>query len=304
MVARTPPTKEKRITAAMNPALLRETLVKVDKCMSRLQELQYTVSGGTKVISGVKLSPRSTKGYIKTSIRCKQEFLKIKNGGAQKSPIGKFQGAITGNEWKRMSLPAMIVGETVAEILQASQFTKQIVSVAPKPSKPRNRAISGAPKTPINTHKGRTSRAIEGDQMRTKRTREKQCLLKTIRSDPDLPARRGGARSRISFKSSPPNKREQQPLKETHHIANRVSPKHRPWAKKTVLFPNPLFLNSPSSHQRFSKTRSPVIAAKAKQIPHKFAIRSPPVVARIQSNSRGTMASKLRLSFSPSNIIE
>lgn len=47
--------------------------VKVDRCMARLQELQYTVAGGTKVISGVSLSPRSTRGYLRTSLRCKQE---------------------------------------------------------------------------------------------------------------------------------------------------------------------------------------------------------------------------------------
>jgi hypothetical protein len=47
--------------------------VKVDRCMARLQELQYTVAGGTKVISGVSLSPRSTRAYLRTSLRCKQE---------------------------------------------------------------------------------------------------------------------------------------------------------------------------------------------------------------------------------------
>lgn len=50
--------------------------VKVDKCMARLQELQYTVAGGKKVISGVSLSPRSTRGYLRTSLRCKQETLR------------------------------------------------------------------------------------------------------------------------------------------------------------------------------------------------------------------------------------
>lgn len=50
--------------------------LQVDRCMARLQELQYTVSGGTKVISGVSLSPRSTRGYIRTSLRCKQESLR------------------------------------------------------------------------------------------------------------------------------------------------------------------------------------------------------------------------------------
>lgn len=49
---------------------------KVDKCMARLQELQYTVAGGNKVISGVSLSPRSTRGYLRTSLRCKQESLR------------------------------------------------------------------------------------------------------------------------------------------------------------------------------------------------------------------------------------
>lgn len=44
--------------------------------MARLQELQYTVTGGTKVVSGVTLSPRSTRGYLRTSLRCKQESLR------------------------------------------------------------------------------------------------------------------------------------------------------------------------------------------------------------------------------------
>ncbi|KAI9071743.1 hypothetical protein K1719_032255 [Acacia pycnantha] len=37
--------------------------------MARLQELQCTVAGGTKVVSGVNLSPRSTRGYLRTSLR-------------------------------------------------------------------------------------------------------------------------------------------------------------------------------------------------------------------------------------------
>lgn len=45
--------------------------------MARLQELQYTVAGGTKVVSGVNLSPRSTRGYLRTSLRCKQESLRF-----------------------------------------------------------------------------------------------------------------------------------------------------------------------------------------------------------------------------------
>ena len=50
--------------------------IQVDQCMARLQELQYTVAGGTKVVSGETLSPRSTRGYLRTSLRCKQESLR------------------------------------------------------------------------------------------------------------------------------------------------------------------------------------------------------------------------------------
>ena len=48
----------------------------VDRCVVRLQELQYTVAGGAKVVSGVSLSPRSTRGYLRTSLRCKQETVR------------------------------------------------------------------------------------------------------------------------------------------------------------------------------------------------------------------------------------
>jgi hypothetical protein len=48
----------------------------VDRCMARLQELQYTVAGDAKVVSGVSLSPRSTRGYLRTSLQCKQETVR------------------------------------------------------------------------------------------------------------------------------------------------------------------------------------------------------------------------------------
>uniref|UniRef100_F6HYZ4 Kinesin-like protein n=1 Tax=Vitis vinifera TaxID=29760 RepID=F6HYZ4_VITVI len=75
MVVRTPP-KQKKIDAPLNPILLREPVKKVDQCMARLQDLQYTVAGGTKVVSGETLSPRSTRVYLRTSLRCKQESLR------------------------------------------------------------------------------------------------------------------------------------------------------------------------------------------------------------------------------------
>ncbi|KAL3573507.1 hypothetical protein D5086_024120 [Populus alba] len=233
MVARTPP-KQRKMVAPLNPVLLRETVKKVERCMARLQELQYTVAGGKKVIDGVSLSPRSTRGYLRTSLRCKQESLR--------------------------------------------------------------------------------------------RKKEKQTKLQSIRSESGSPCLLR-ARSRINFKVSPPKKKSEVDKENARYLANRVSPRNRPWAKKkTVLFPNPLFLSTDSTQQqKFCKTRSPVIARNKKQTtPLKFLIKSPPSGSKFQvkiknppvvcslSPTRPTnlsrkspklsTASKLRRSFSPSSI--
>ncbi|XP_042491056.1 probable microtubule-binding protein TANGLED [Macadamia integrifolia] len=314
MVAKTPP-KLRRMAAPLNPNLLRETVKKVDQCMARLQELQYTVTGGTKVISGVNLSPRSTRGYLKTSLRCKQESLRIKNGATRISPVGKFPGSKT-EEWRRMSLPAMLVEETVGEILQASKFARVIASAVAANTK---KIHSDDPKTPV-TQRNRIP-CLENTELRTRRKKEKQVVFQLIRSENNgqgQSIRR--ARSRIDFKVSPPSKKGFG--KENWHLAQRVSPKNRPWAKKTVLFPNPLFLNSPSSQQhRFCKTRSPVMA-RAPQTPHKFLIKSPNATSKLQvrvksspvcisptrsinmnkKSPKVSRVSKLRGSFSPSRL--
>ncbi|XP_058083838.1 probable microtubule-binding protein TANGLED [Magnolia sinica] len=312
MVAKTP-TKEKRTAVALNPNLLRETVKKMDRCMARLQELQYTVTGGNKVIAGISLSPRSTKGYLRTSLRCKQESLRIKNTATRVSPVGKMHDN-TG-EWRRMSLPAMLVRETVIEILQASRFAKEVATAVAK----ANQTASDLPKTP-ETGQKKNRPHFESTQLQARRKLEKQGTLQFIRSESNSPTRRR-VRSRITFKVSPKKKTELG--KENQHLANRVSPRNRPWAKKTVLFPNPLFLSSPSSHQhKFCKTRSPVIG-KMRQTPHKFAIKSHPTLPEFQSKIRNpaispsptrqtisklpkltasNTASKLRLSFSPSKL--
>ncbi|MFQ6650900.1 hypothetical protein Gotur_022108 [Gossypium turneri] len=77
----------------------------VEKCMARLQELQLTVTGGSKIISGVSLSPRSTRGYMRTSLRCKQESLRMKNSTPRKSPVGKFSATagVVDNKTKNTS---------------------------------------------------------------------------------------------------------------------------------------------------------------------------------------------------------
>ncbi|THF95732.1 probable microtubule-binding protein TANGLED [Camellia sinensis] len=298
MVAKTPP-KQRKMVAPLNPTLLRDTVDKVDKCMERLQELQYTVSGGKKVISGVSLSPRSTRGYLRTSLRCKQESLRIKNANSRKSsPPGKLP-TNTG-EWRRMSLPAMLVGETVGEILQASLFARQILtSVSSKSS-------SDNPKTPVNLRRQQNQTQPNpktSDQLRSRRNREKQVKLQSIRLESDSPSLQR-ARSRINFKQPfPENEKEN-----VRYSANRVSPRNRPWARKTVLFPNPLFHSSPpKNHHKFCKTKSP----------HKFLIRtrSPPPLSLSLPPTRSTSlskknalkpssstAAKLRRSFSPSRL--
>ncbi|GAU42808.1 hypothetical protein TSUD_34520 [Trifolium subterraneum] len=292
MVARTPP-KLRKTLAALNPILIRETLNKVNQCMSRLEELQNTVTGGTKVVSVVNLSPRSTRGYLRTSLRC---------------------------EWRRMSLPAMLVGETVGEILHASKFTRQIVSAVgdKTPSKED-------PKTPMSQRSIKKVN-LENTQLKTRRKKEKQTKLQNDGS-PLLQR----ARSRITFKVSPPKVKELDRENNKYlSLANRVSPRNRPWAKKTVLFPNPLFMSTQSSssqsqqQHQFCKTRSPIIARNrgtTSTTPHKFLIKSPPSnskikkivntnvsisptrLANLSKNSpKRSTASKFRRSFSPSRL--
>ncbi|KAK3008001.1 hypothetical protein RJ639_014671 [Escallonia herrerae] len=281
MVARTPP-KQRKMVDPLNPTLLRETVDKVDRCMARLQELQYTVAGGRKVISGVSLSPRSTRGYLKTSLRCKQESLRIKTTNPRRSSPGKLPSD-TG-EWRGMSLPAMLLGETVAEILKSSQFARQIVQAVaspppniPKPTSPDD------PKTPLTLKKIRNQKPNQDNpELRSRRNREKQSTLQAIRSESTSPSslQRGRSR-RINFKvsSSPPVWSRETEKENCRYMANRVSPKNRPWARKTVLFPNPLFHSSPTSqHQKPCRTKSPVIA-KSRQTPHKFLIKSPNALA-------------------------
>ncbi|KAI5424329.1 hypothetical protein KIW84_030500 [Lathyrus oleraceus] len=85
MVAKTTLTQNNNnMLPVFDPVLIRETLNKVDRCMYRLQELQFTVSGG------LNLSPRSTRNYLRTSLRCKQESIRIKNSSQETSPMGKF----------------------------------------------------------------------------------------------------------------------------------------------------------------------------------------------------------------------
>nr|XP_043629952.1 probable microtubule-binding protein TANGLED [Erigeron canadensis] len=290
MVARTPSPKLKKKTmvAPLDPNQLRQTLNKVEKCMERLQELQYiTTVGGTKVINGVTLGPTSTRGYLKASLRCKQESLRIRNSNAQKSPYGKLP--TQSGEWKRMSLPAMLLGETVGEILQASQFAREIVAAVD--SKQKMMTIAGDPKTPVTNTRRNSSLKPETSELNARRKREKQ-IIRSASQSPLLQR----ARSRINFKVSGSPPRKEFEKENCRFTANRVSPKHRPWAKKTVIFPNPLFHLSPNSQNpKFCRTKSPVMPKNHPTTPHKFLIKTPPAAARRTAASSWSSVAKFKV---------
>ncbi|KAL0923067.1 hypothetical protein M5K25_007112 [Dendrobium thyrsiflorum] len=260
MVAKAP-TIPNRMNTAINPILVRETIHKVDKCITRLQEIQFTVTRGTKIISGLKVSPRS----IRTSLGCKQESLRLQTVAAKRSPVSKFQEKANAEDWRRMSVSAMLLNETVAEILQASKIVSNL----------SNASTDIDPRTPDTCSR---TRKLESTELRARRAREKQTMSRS-RLETGSPVLRR-SRSRISFKTTPPPNIREASMNMTGYrplvSVNRVSPKNRPWKKKTVLFPNPLFhYTSPTStHQKsFFKTRSPIIA-RPSQTPHKFLIKS------------------------------
>ncbi|KAG6430358.1 hypothetical protein SASPL_108423 [Salvia splendens] len=213
-----------------------------------------------------------------------------------------------------MSLPAMLLGETVGEILQATQFARNVVeAVSSKPQKP----VHDEPKTPLTKQKP----DLENSSLHARRRREKKQVVQQKELN-NAPSSLRRAKSKINFKVSPLQNGECD-KENCRYIANRVSPRNRPWVRKTVLFPNPLFLSSPTSqHHKFGKTKSPMIA-KNRHTPHRFLIKSPhpppPAAASSKfqvkirspplciSPTRGaerasSAAARLRRSFSPSRL--
>lgn len=239
----------------------------------------------------------------------------MRNGNnSRRSPTGKLP--VTPEEWRRMSLPAMLLGETMGEIMQASQFARTIVdAVSYKAGKP----ATDDPKTPLTERRKQKTDNTQNSSLQARRRREKQALRSE--SSSDMPSLRR-AKSKINFKISP--LKNNCDKENCRYIANRVSPRNKPWVKKTVLFPNPLFHSSPTSHnQKLCKTKSPVIA-RNRQTPHKFLIKSPnaskfqvkiksPPVTVSPTRAAGlgkksppkanlSGAAKLRRSFSPSRL--
>ncbi|CAA0816751.1 Probable microtubule-binding protein TANGLED [Striga hermonthica] len=171
-----------------------------------------------------------------------------------------------------MSLPAMLLGETMSELVQATQFARNIVQI---------RKTSYDPKTPPLKRKPMQSKNLEDtwQAMHARRKREKK---QTVRVGPDTSSPH--AKSKINFKvssssSSSPLYKECGKQNCRYVVsANRVSPRNKPWARKTVLFPNPLF-HSSRSPTRENKNIPVITRSNHRQIqtPHKFLIKSPPM---------------------------
>ncbi|KAL0703920.1 hypothetical protein Bca4012_070345 [Brassica carinata] len=121
-------------------------------------------------------------------------------------------------DWRKISLPAMLLGETVNEILQASQVTRDIGdALATKKSRKLRRSTmpeeEDGPKTPETRQKNPET---VSSNIKARRKKEKQ----NKQFEPTSPR----ARSRIVFKIvSPQTKAEKVQVK-----TNRVSPKHKP----------------------------------------------------------------------------
>ncbi|XP_047179944.1 microtubule-binding protein TANGLED, partial [Vigna umbellata] len=145
------------------------------------------------------------------------------------------ENVYAGEEWRQMSLSLMLVDETVGEILQASRFTREIVSAVSKKSG------SKAPQTPLSQLSNKKADP-ENTELHDRRKKEKQTK---VVSDSPQPLR---ARSRIDFKVSPPKAAEFQKQNDVKCL--KVSTKNRP------LF----FSTHFSRQQQFCKTKSPVIS--------------------------------------------
>lgn len=205
-----------------------------------------------------------------------------------------------------MSLSTMLLSETVAEISQASKLFSNLSITS-----------SGIDlRTPDNNSR---STNFVNSELRAKRAKEKQLSSRRLRLESGSPILRR-SRCRISFKTTSPLNIREAPTNRTGArpsvSVNRISPKNKPWRKKTVLFPNPLFHStSPTStHQKtFYRTRSPIIERPSKT-PHKFLIKNQntslrshlkskkavPDVTVSPVKNKGCPSQQRRCSFSPS----
>lgn len=162
------------------------------------------------------------------------------------------------------------------EIVQTSRFTRNIVDAVLKKHTPTT--------PPTETRK---KMMMQHSELHSRRKREKQTTRSSERYSPR-------AKSRIIFDSSlSPRERPRQ--SRGKFSADRVSPRNRPWGKKTVLFPNPLFQSSPPKNGAIS---------------HKVLINSPSnlhvKIKRAEPDclivKQATKAAKSRRSFSPSGL--
>lgn len=124
-------------------------------------------------------------------------------------------------EWHRMSLPAMLLRETMEEIVQTTQFARDTaVAIAST-----NKTTADDFKTPVSIKQSHSPK-LENSQLKARRNREKQTTLQSIRFNNDNPPLQP-AKSHINFKTSSPLKRIANKENCQHFVANRVFPQRK-----------------------------------------------------------------------------
>ncbi|XP_051133287.1 probable microtubule-binding protein TANGLED [Andrographis paniculata] len=133
--------------------------------------------------------------------------------------------------WFEMSKPAMLLREALGEITLASRSMRKFVESTSLYSAKKSKSI---PRTPPS--------AKQTENQNQQRYAEKPVSLQKLRfSDFD--------KENFRYK------------------ANQVSPRNRPWAKKAVLFPNPLFDASPmKTSQKIVGKKSSMISKNAQRM--------------------------------------
>ncbi|KAK1401628.1 hypothetical protein POM88_001233 [Heracleum sosnowskyi] len=163
----------------------------------------------------------------------------------------------------------MLLQETMEEIIVTAQFARDTVAAIAL----TNGTTAHDLKTPLSIKQNHWPK-LENSELKARRNREKQTTLQSVRLNTNN-SRLQPAKSHINFKASSPLKRT---TKENcqHFVANRVSPKNKLWAKKAVVFPNPMFQSSSTipNQQKFY-TKSPDITKNRQQTPHKFLVKPP-----------------------------
>ncbi|KAH9301542.1 hypothetical protein KI387_013125, partial [Taxus chinensis] len=267
----------------------------VDQAMARLQEIQCTISGGSKLCGGVALSPRSTRGYLRTSMRCKQESVRMKelalmvdeetnpDQGRHIQRSSSLRRSSSNGEWRRWSMPAFLIQQAVGEIMEASNSAKEVAhflskSIETKPTE----------SSPISAQTGFKQNSLDDwcKDAYDRKIEKKEYSARVPAESPKLGMRLQGKMSFRAFDQVKKQGMERslpvsccsspvmfindkttfaKPLVKVEHIG----PAHEVWisrssSTKAIMFPNTGFVSSPLN---YPEVRSTDTSMKRKLVP-------------------------------------